>query len=46
MRLTRGVHGVGDIVSIGAYAAVVDVDSYADLLRTALVEVATTLADR
>ncbi|WP_185756940.1 hypothetical protein [Nocardia bhagyanarayanae] len=48
MHLTHGVHGLGDTVtvSIHADAAVVDLDSYADLLRTALREVAATLADR
>ncbi|MFF0531601.1 wax ester/triacylglycerol synthase domain-containing protein [Nocardia amikacinitolerans] len=48
MHLTHGVHGLGDTVtvSIHADAAVIDVDSYADLLRAALSEVATTLADR
>ncbi|WP_253799199.1 wax ester/triacylglycerol synthase family O-acyltransferase [Nocardia amikacinitolerans] len=48
MHLTHGVHGLGDTVtvSIHADAAVIDVDSYADLLRTALFEVTATLAHR
>ncbi|MEV0342964.1 wax ester/triacylglycerol synthase domain-containing protein [Nocardia sp. NPDC050713] len=48
MHLTHGVHGLGDTVtvSIHADAAVVDVDSYAGLLRTALREVAARLAAR
>ncbi|MGY4101584.1 wax ester/triacylglycerol synthase domain-containing protein [Nocardia sp. R16R-3T] len=42
MRLTHGVHGLGDTVTVSIHAdtaAVPDIDSYADLLRAALDEV-------
>ncbi|MFE9583263.1 wax ester/triacylglycerol synthase domain-containing protein [Nocardia sp. NPDC006044] len=43
MRLTHGVHGLGDTVTISLHAdsaTVADLDTYAELLRTALSETA------
>lgn len=46
MHLTHGVHGLGNTITVSVHAdpaALPDLDTYVDLLRTTLQEIATTL---